>query len=251
MIWMRQAARLPVTLLPPWRQHGGAWVNSKAAGRGLRPPHHRSEGCWRWCQSRNNSSGGGGGGGAGQLPSGEPRPSQFGQLAIDEPSSAVLGFAQWQGAGPEHDERYRLGGQRLARAVQELLPRATALEVDVAADEPGPGKPLARGDPWWGASVIRRQAAQAAALLRDAAPTRVVTVGGDCGVEPWSIAYLAERYADRGGLAVLWLDAVRIHLVSCARSCCLAGGLLAAGTMCTLLWRAHIDGEETPGGGDP
>jgi hypothetical protein len=56
---MRQAARLPVTLLPP------PWVNSKAAGRGLRPPHHRSEGCYWWCQSRN-SSGGGGGGGAGQ-----------------------------------------------------------------------------------------------------------------------------------------------------------------------------------------
>ena len=133
--------------------------------------------------------------------------SSLSRLVADEASSVVLGFPQWQGAGPENAARYQLGGPKLHGSVCRLLPRAASHTVAVPADEPGEATRVALDDEtFWAETVVAKQQAAAAALLRRESPTRVVTIGGDCGVEPPSIGYLAERYG-AGNLAVLWLDA--------------------------------------------
>ena len=128
-----------------------------------------------------------------------------GPLSVNDPSTTVLGFPQWQGAGLENAERYQLGGPMLHRSVCALLPRAKQCVVHVAPDEPGPAARLNQVDEWWGQTVIERQQAQARALLSEMASTRVVAVGGDCGIEPAIVGFLTEKYG--GDLAVLWLDA--------------------------------------------
>jgi len=126
-------------------------------------------------------------------------------LLIDDPSAMVVGYAQWQGAGLEYADRYKAGGERMYRSVRSLLPLASHPEVTVATDEPGSAARLAKNVQWWGATVIQRQQAATAEMLRRVGPERVVTVGGDCGVSPSSVGYLEERYG--GSMAVLWLDA--------------------------------------------
>lgn len=54
-------------------------------------------------------------------------------------------------------------------------------------------------------SVVLQQLGDALALMQQAAPQRVVTIGGDCGVETVPIGY-ANAKAD-GDLALVWIDA--------------------------------------------
>lgn len=135
-----------------------------------------------------------------------PRPWRL--AAADDPASlALVGFAQWQGSGSILEQaEIQHGGEALHRAVARILPGGfTRVRVPVAADEPGPGARLAKNDQWWGETVLKRQLGVASELLRRAAPSTVVAVGGDAGIVPSSLGYLSQRYA--GSLAVLWIGA--------------------------------------------
>ena len=72
--------------------------------------------------------------------------------------------------------------------------------VPVGAEARGETKAgiVARGD-------ILQHARRVHTLLTEAAPERVVTIGGDCGVDLVPASYLASRHGDE--LAVVWLDA--------------------------------------------
>ena len=56
-----------------------------------------------------------------------------------------------------------------------------------------------------GLAPLLQQLDRARALLLEAQPTRLLTIGGDCGVEVAPISYLNQRYD--GSITVLWFDA--------------------------------------------
>ena len=106
----------------------------------------------------------------------------------------ALEFGQWQGADPTHRQRYSEGAAALAQSVRALAPGARHEAVQLCGDGVAP------------AAAIAQQQAEASALLRSGpAAGRVITLGGDCGVEPVPIGYLNERHG--GQLVVIWLDA--------------------------------------------
>ncbi|MFR7708229.1 MAG: arginase family protein, partial [Alistipes inops] len=53
--------------------------------------------------------------------------------------------------------------------------------------------------------IIFRQTQAALAMLRAAAPDRIVTLGGECSVSVVPFTYLAARYG--GDVAMVWIDA--------------------------------------------
>lgn len=56
-----------------------------------------------------------------------------------------------------------------------------------------------------GFEAISRQTMAAQSILRESAPTRLLTIGGGCDADLSSVQYMQELYA--GDLAVLWIDA--------------------------------------------
>ncbi|WP_158502149.1 arginase family protein [Vitiosangium sp. GDMCC 1.1324] len=105
-----------------------------------------------------------------------------------------LYFPQWQGSGTS-DELYRG-----AALVRQRWPELPWVEVPVERETP---LPIRHGILGYDALLAQQQAA--AALLAHHEPTRLVTLGGDCGVELAPVSWLNRCYA--GNLAVLWLDA--------------------------------------------
>ncbi|WNG38872.1 arginase family protein [Archangium violaceum] len=105
-----------------------------------------------------------------------------------------LYFPQWQGSGSS-DELYRG-----AVLVRQRWPELPWVEVPVTRET---ALPIRHGILGYDALLAQQQAA--AALLAHHAPARLVTLGGDCGVELAPVSWLNHRYA--GDLAVLWLDA--------------------------------------------
>ncbi len=83
---------------------------------------------------------------------------------------------------------------------RELLPNVRFQTIESPAEER-----LTKEDGVMGLGSIGPRFHAAIAQLRSAAPERIVTIGGTCGVEAAPIGYLNERYA--GDLAVVWLDA--------------------------------------------
>ena len=112
----------------------------------------------------------------------------------DPKAPLVLVFPQWQGAG---DARLLAEG---ATATAELL--AGALPRAHVEIEPGTDSGLERGVR--ARSVVLTHLERARATLDRVAPSGVVTVGGDCGVEVAPIGYLNGLYP---GLTVFWIDA--------------------------------------------
>lgn len=53
--------------------------------------------------------------------------------------------------------------------------------------------------------VILKQTKAALEKLREKAPDRIVTLGGDCSVSVVPFTYLAEKYP--GEVAIVWIDA--------------------------------------------
>eukprot|EP01043_Picozoa_sp_COSAG02_P022084 COSAG02_NODE_1137_length_14313_cov_6.111369_12_plen_243_part_00 len=123
-----------------------------------------------------------------------------GPVAADD--LAVLSYPQWQGADHANRERYEAGAEAVRREIQTLIPPERACHHQVAVSSVlEPEWDEAEPRAW---SCIARQQRNAFDLLAKTAPTRAITLGGDCGVEPASIGYFNARH--NGNLALLWLD---------------------------------------------
>ncbi len=110
---------------------------------------------------------------------------------------AALGlyFPQWQGAG-EHPW-LEPGARRLRERLDGV---GTWAEVKVPSLHP-----LRRESGMWGREELLGQLASARRMLQELQPARVLTIGGDCGVEVAPVSYLNARHG--GDLAVVWFDA--------------------------------------------
>lgn len=104
---------------------------------------------------------------------------------------------QWQGGTIP---TYYFGAELLAWLAPAPSGPVATVPVDAPTDSP-----LELEDGIVGRAVLLRQADSAAGILRDQAPDRVVTLGGDCLVSLSPFAYLNERYDS--DLAILWVDA--------------------------------------------
>lgn len=114
------------------------------------------------------------------------------------PPPLMLLLSEWQGYGLSSAPAD--GARQLAELLFAGQPSVTVDDVDAPADEP-----LIVSDSVLGLDSIAARLERALALVRQAAPPRIVTIGATCGVEIAPLAWLNERYA--GDLAVLWLDA--------------------------------------------
>ncbi|WP_298191629.1 arginase family protein [Novosphingobium sp.] len=105
----------------------------------------------------------------------------------------ALSIPQWQGSGrPEHLPRG-------AAAAAEVIGRHAPLHA--LAPFTGAGV-SGEGVNAWNAIMAQFEAAQD--LLNRLAPRRLLTAGGDCGVDVVAIDHLARQYPD---LFVVWFDA--------------------------------------------
>ncbi len=110
-------------------------------------------------------------------------------------STLFLLYPEWQGSGKS--PAVQPGAMTIAR---ELFPDTAFLTIDSPLEEH-----LAREEGVVGLRSIATRFRDAIVRVRRAAPDRIVTIGGTCGVEAAPVAYLNERYD--GDLAVVWLDA--------------------------------------------
>ncbi len=110
---------------------------------------------------------------------------------------AALGlfFPQWQGAG--EIPALETGAHRLRERLTGAGPWA---EVPVPSVHP-----LRREAGVWGHGELLTQLGAARRLLDAHQPARILTIGGDCGVEVGPVSYLNARLG--GDLAVVWFDA--------------------------------------------
>jgi arginase len=111
------------------------------------------------------------------------------------PSSAfdlALSYPQWQGSG--RSTHLARGAEAAAAVCGDFAPlrRVLLAEEGEAAD----------GVNRW--SAILEQFRSAQAILAETQPRRILTAGGDCGVDVAIIDYLHRRHPDLG---VLWVDA--------------------------------------------
>ena len=104
-------------------------------------------------------------------------------------------YPEWQGYGVS--SAVYDGAASLALA---LLPHTELTLVDSP-----PAEQLRTRDGVLGLESIATRFVETLAHLRAAAPDRIVTIGGTCGVEAAPVAYLNERCS--GDLAVVWFDA--------------------------------------------
>lgn len=92
-------------------------------------------------------------------------------------------------------------GARLMERILPDNPGQRALTVPVEAPD---GRPHTVTDGVFALAEVTQSLRAAQALLEDAAPDRVVTIGGSCLVSFPSFDYLHEKYPDAG---ILWIDA--------------------------------------------
>ena len=109
-------------------------------------------------------------------------------------SDLSLLLPEWQGYGVESSVAAG------ARAVARLFDAAAFVEIDAPDSET-----LAVEGGVLGLASIAARLPRTLAALAERHPTRVLTIGGTCGVELAPVSYLNARY--RGDLAVVWLDA--------------------------------------------
>lgn len=109
-----------------------------------------------------------------------------------------LVFPQWQGG---NDPNYVFGSELLSHIVP---PSTKAETIRVTVDEAlSQELPLENGV--LGESGLLRQLAEAAKVLEEKRPDKVITLGGDCSISQAPFDYLHGRYPD--SLGILWLDA--------------------------------------------
>lgn len=106
-------------------------------------------------------------------------------------------FPQWQGGNVPH---YVLGA-RLLDWLAPDSPDTVRAEVPV---EPYDGKALAVEQGVYARAAVMRQLRNAARIIEEHEPDRIVVFGGDCHVSQAPFAYLNDKY--QGALGVLWLD---------------------------------------------
>jgi arginase len=106
-----------------------------------------------------------------------------------------LFFPQWQGSG-ERDAVYH--GARLLRDTLES--KINFAEVPVK-----PLHPLTLEQNIWGRGVLMEQLDQACTILKEADPSHIFLVGGDCSGEIAPVSFLQQQY--QGDLALVWFDA--------------------------------------------
>ena len=106
-------------------------------------------------------------------------------------------FPQWQGGNvPDY-----VLGARLLDWLAPDSPDTVRAEVPV---EPYDGNDLKIEDGVFGRAAVKRQLKDAAKIIAEHKPDRIVVFGGDCHVSQEPFAYLNEKYD--GALGVLWLD---------------------------------------------
>ena len=122
---------------------------------------------------------------------------QGNQIMTSKKKTLRLLMPQWQGG---NNPIYYLGAQLL----YWLAPKGDAefAEVPVATPD-GSQLPLEGGV--LGKNAILKQNEAALSIIRQSAPDRIVTFGGDCSVSLAPFSYLSSRYV--GDVAVLWVDA--------------------------------------------
>lgn len=106
-----------------------------------------------------------------------------------------VAFPQWQGSGHQHAQRLYNGAEQLRKALPERFERIPVAQLSSAEKRGGINS----------YDDILAQAERLRAVLDEQQPERLLTLGGDCGVDLVPASYLNERYA--GELALLWLDA--------------------------------------------
>jgi arginase len=104
----------------------------------------------------------------------------------------TLAYPQWQGSG-KHENLPR-GAAACAAVCAEFAPIETVPLSSKSGDDGGIKR--------WHAIFDQFRSAQA--ILNERAPDRVLTAGGDCGVDVAVIDYFHRRYPD---LTVIWVDA--------------------------------------------
>ena len=124
-------------------------------------------------------------------------------------STIRLIYPQWQGGivdrwmpdipADDASRGYWLGAQLL----KMLAPESDRKTVEVPVSMDVGDRKTERGIS--ARRVILEQTKTALALLRENAPGRIVTLGGECSVSVVPFTYLMERYPD--DVAVIWLDA--------------------------------------------
>lgn len=104
-----------------------------------------------------------------------------------------LFFPQWQGSGSERAKELLTG----VMSLKSLLPSSmTELETEDVNTE------TANNILHYADIVLNLE--EALHIIQEANPKRLVTIGGDCGVDAAPITYLNKVYKD---LAVVWIDA--------------------------------------------
>ncbi|MCC9196540.1 arginase family protein [Arthrobacter sp. zg-Y820] len=136
------------------------------------------------------------------------------QISPSGPGALRLIFPQWQGASGPRTHQLLPGVD--AHDSQLSYSMGPALLELMSPDHDGPtayvpvstdtsDEALATVNGIYARDAVVRQLTDALRLLREAAPSSVVTFGGECSVSVAPFSYLASIYAD--DLAVLWIDA--------------------------------------------
>ena len=103
-------------------------------------------------------------------------------------------FPQWQGSGPVNELFYA------TLQAARLCTKKTFTQVPVTETEE-----LDVSNGVLGYESILSQMQSAAELVTQAAPETILTIGGDCGIEPVPVSYLNKQH--NGDLTLVWLDA--------------------------------------------
>ncbi len=103
-------------------------------------------------------------------------------------------FPQWQGSGPVNALYHA------AMALAKHCPQTRFTPVPVPEIET-----LEVSCGILGYDSILSQMTDAAKIVKQAAPTFILTIGGDCGIEPVPVSYLNRLH--NGNFTLVWLDA--------------------------------------------
>ncbi len=118
-------------------------------------------------------------------------------------------YPQWQGGVVDHwmpdmpaedaSKGYFLGTQLL----KMLAPESTAMTAEVPVSMDIRDRAIEKGI--HSRQVIVKQTGAALDIVRENAPEKIVTLGGECSVSVVPFTYLAAKYPD--DVAIVWLDA--------------------------------------------
>ena len=126
-----------------------------------------------------------------------------------ETSVLRLIYPQWQGGVVDHwmpdipsedaSKGYFLGAQLL----KMLAPESTAITAEIPVSLDIRDRAIEKGI--HSRQVIVKQTGVALDIVRENAPGKIVTLGGECSVSVVPFTYLAAKYPD--DVAIVWLDA--------------------------------------------